>query len=65
MRMAIRQEGEELAEKSKSHFLTVRGSNAIGALERQDDRQEVNQREDQHLMKVQLDSSEECEEHID
>ena len=65
MRKAIKQEGEELAEESKSHYLSVRGSNSIETLERQDDRLEINQRENQNLLKVQLDSSEECEEHID
>ena len=62
MQMAIRQEGEELAEQSSSHSLTVMGGNAVETLERQDDRLEVNQRENQHRLKIQLDSSEECDE---
>ena len=65
MRGAIKQQTEELAERSSSHFSTVEGRNSIETFEKQDDRQEINQREDQHMLKVQLDSSEECEEHLE
>ena len=65
MRRAIKQQNEDLCEKSRSHFTTVTGRNAIETLERQDDRQETNQTEDKHMLKVQLDSSEECEEHLE
>ena len=65
MRGAIKQQIEEPNEKSSSHFATSTGRNAIETLEKQDDRQEIHQREDQCMLKVQLDSSEECDEHLE
>ena len=42
MRGATKQQTEELAERSSSHFSTVEGRNPIETLEGQDDRQEIN-----------------------
>ena len=52
MRRAIKQEGEELAEKNKLHYLSVGGINSIETLERQDDMLEINQRDNQNQLKV-------------
>ena len=65
MRRALKQQGEEMCEKQLPHFATISGANAVDTLEKQDDRQEVNQREDQHILKVQLDSKEEYEGHLE